>query len=370
MNDKVKILHLRQAVGGGGGADTVLLDILRLVNANFFQCTAVYLVKQGKNVDPLALAFKKNGLMLTQLSGRAWLDPVQLLELHRLIRLEKIRILHCHDSKTRLFGCLLKVFNPHLQLVATLHGWIPRRTRSRFYIALDKLLLRFFNVNIAVSAEIQQEAINVKGSHVVLLRNGVDTSLWKKGSEATRESDVLKIGFVGRLSKEKGIYEFIRIAALVAGQIPGCIFWIAGEGPEKKNIQQLVHELDVEKKVLLLGLQNRIELMRIYHQLDVLLLPSHYEGVPLTMLEAMSMGIPVVATRVGGMAEVLEGTDGGLLAEPGNLEKMAEHVLRLLRNRELAETLGRNARKLVQEQYDLAARVRTLEKYYQQVAGK
>jgi len=70
------------------------------------------------------------------------------------------------------------------------------------------------------------------------------------------------------------------------------------------------------------------------------------------------------------MAEVLEGTDGGLLAEPGNLEKMAEHVLRLLRNRELAETLGRNARKLVQEQYDLAARVRTLEKYYQQVAGK
>ncbi len=369
-NNKIKILHLRQAVGGGGGADSVLIDILRLVDTEYFDSTTAYLVKHGENIDPLARAFEREKLLLRQWPGKAWLDPAQLFEIHRFIQRKNVHILHCHDSKTRFFACLLKLSNPHLHLVSTLHGWIPRRLRSRFYIALDKLLLRFFDVNIAVSEEIRQEAIKAKGGHVVLLRNGIDTSLWKKGSEATGAKNALKCGFVGRLSREKGIHEFIRIAASVAGQTADCTFWIAGEGPEKENIQQLICELNMDKKIVLLGLKNRQELMMLYHQLDVLLLPSHHEGVPLTMLEAMSMEVPVVATRVGGMAEVLEGTDGGLLAEPGNIDEMTGHVLHLFQNKKLAKTVGSSGRRLVQEKYDLAGRVRAVEKYYRQLADQ
>jgi glycosyltransferase involved in cell wall biosynthesis len=256
MNE-IEVLHLRQAAGGGGGADIALFDTLRLFNKNFFHCSVAYMVKQFNEVAPLARAFKEEGLELTQYTGSAWFDPFQLRSLHVFIRRRKVTILHCHDSKSRVFGCLLKLLNPHLQLIATLHGWIPHRMRSRIYIALDKLSLRFFKVNIAVSDEIQQKAVQAGAKKTLLIRNGVDTSLWRPAPKQFAIHQNRIVGFVGRLSKEKGIHEFIQIAAQISKQISNCIFWIVGEGPEKENIHKLVYDLGMERRIYQLGLKNR-----------------------------------------------------------------------------------------------------------------
>jgi glycosyltransferase involved in cell wall biosynthesis len=366
----VRLLHLRQAAGGGGGADTVICQLLRRLDRQRFAAVVAYLFKRGESIAPIAELLTEADIELIELPGGRLLDPLQLYRLQQLLRRRRIDILHCHDPKADVYGALLRLFNPRLKLVSTLHTWHLQSWRSRVYIALDFLALRFFHKRIAVSEDTRQQARAGGLKDVVLMLNGVDTEFWSPNPRPEwRPGAPVTIGFVGRLSREKGVRDLVRIARQVLERYPDGEFLLAGEGPERQPAEQLAEELGVAARVRFLGLLSKAELHAFYQSLDVLLMPSYSEGVPITMLEALAMGVPVVATRAGGIGEVLTDEETALLTPVGDSDALARRLVTLIEDPARAAELSRRARELVLTRYAMTERVRQLERLYLELLG-
>jgi glycosyltransferase involved in cell wall biosynthesis len=163
---------------------------------------------------------------------------------------------------------------------------------------------------------------------------------YEQASKVTRQPAAgPRIGFVGRLSEEKSIGTLIAAFAEVHRHEPAARLTIVGTGPQEASLKTLAARLGVAPLVTFTGyLPNSFEALR---DMDVFVLPSRSEGCPIVVLEAMAMGLPVVATDVGGNPELVTGGRSGILTAPGSVEEMASAILFLIRHREAAAAMGR-----------------------------
>jgi glycosyltransferase involved in cell wall biosynthesis len=164
------------------------------------------------------------------------------------------------------------------------------------------------------------------------------------------------------LHYQKNFPLFLEVAAQVCARLPQVLFVIAGEGPERKALTDMSHKLGLAGRVRFLGFVK--EMPELYQSLDLLLLTSHFEGTPLTVLEAMAMGVPVVASHVDGVAEVLEHNRDGLLAPPGRGDIFVEEICRVLQDRGLRQQLSRAGQEKARRHYSAEAMVRQVEALY------
>jgi glycosyltransferase involved in cell wall biosynthesis len=170
------------------------------------------------------------------------------------------------------------------------------------------------------------------------------------------------IGTVGRLHRQKGHTVLIDAAALVARDFPAARFVIIGEGEERAAL---------ERKAGIVGVAQRFEMTGASHDvpfrlasMDLFVLPSLWEGLPLTLLEAMAVGVPVVATSVDGVAEVIEDGEDGLLVPPGDSSALAAAIVRLLRDPQHAHEMGSRAMEKVKIDFGVDRMVRQTEEVY------
>jgi glycosyltransferase involved in cell wall biosynthesis len=143
------------------------------------------------------------------------------------------------------------------------------------------------------------------------------------------------------LAPEKGLSFFLKAARGVLSQFPDTTFVLVGEGPERSALESLAETLNIKEKVLFTGAQR--EMPAVYASLDIFVLPSISEGMPLALLEAMAAGKSVVASRVGAIPSVITSGEHGLLVEPGNVVDLQGAILQYLRDPTLASKMGRNA---------------------------
>jgi glycosyltransferase involved in cell wall biosynthesis len=146
------------------------------------------------------------------------------------------------------------------------------------------------------------------------------------------------IGTVARLAPQKGVEYFVRAAALIHKRFPSASFAIIGDGPFRGELEALAGSLGIREQTKFLGF--RSDAMSIASTFDVFVLPSTREAFGLTLVEALSQGVPVVASDTGGIPEIIDGKTTGLLANPGNPEDIAQKVCRLLDDRDLARSLA------------------------------
>ncbi len=166
--------------------------------------------------------------------------------------------------------------------------------------------------------------------------------------------------FVGRLSEEKGIETVIKIAR----EVPDVQFKIVGKGPQEKDMHRFAHKL---KNVEFLGFRNGAELTQLYRNAMAVVIPSRVQDVfPLVMLESMRVGTPVIASRSGGIPEVIQDRHTGMLVTPSDLSEWVEAVLRIALDDNLRNQLSRNARHSVETQFNKTAHYQRLEKLYQE----
>ncbi len=176
--------------------------------------------------------------------------------------------------------------------------------------------------------------------------------------------------YVGRLSKEKGVKYLLKAMIDITKKIPTVHLNITGSGPEKENLEELIKELKLEKKVSFIGQVPNKEIEWYYKISNILIVPSICEEVfPLVGIEAMSVGRPVIASRVGGIPEWLDDGKTGFLVDPGNPPQIAEKVIQLFTNRKLMEKMGENGRKKA-EQFDIKNHIKKIETIYQEVIDK
>ncbi len=280
-----------------------------------------------------------------------------------VIKQHRIDVIHANLANAHtLAGVVGRLTNT--PTVATIHS------RSLWIQELSVTRLTGMNlVTVCQEAYAGALACGIAPENLSLIPNGVDTvrfSPSRSGQEFRMslgiDPDTTLVGFVGRLSWEKGPDKFVQVAQRIGQHLPNVHFAMVGEGPVEPDIRDLLAQTGMEDRVHLAGLRRDIE--DVYPAFDLLIQTSRSEAMPLALLEAMASGVPVVAIAVGGVAEVVEGGTTGLLVSPGDWpgvsspypgdwEGIAAASLDLLRNPERLVRMRRACRERAERLYDL-----------------
>lgn len=202
------------------------------------------------------------------------------------------------------------------------------------------------SVASSVSQELSEYGLNPKDIEVI--GNGVDENLFCPVQNKTGAKYIL---YTGRLSYRKGLFDFVECGINICSRYPDINFKLTGKGPLFDKLKGIIHESGYEDRFEFLGHVEKTKLIELYQNATIFILPSHYEGLPTTLLEAMSCGLPVVATSVSGNLDVIESGKNGILVPIKSPDKMAEAVSSLLNSESLRIELGIAARKAIEQKF-------------------
>jgi len=250
------------------------------------------------------------------------------------------------------------------------HPLIHPKFLSPFYLKVVKTII---NLLTTTSEDLKKRALK-KGfpPRIVAIPQGVDLERFDsniKGEETRRQLGVSKESIVlsvAQLIPRKGLIYLIRAVPEVLKSVPNVKFIIAGEGPERPKLEEEIKQLGVGNAVRLVGGAPYDMVPKFYAATDVFVLPTLYDAMPHAVYEAMAMEKPVVATRVGGIPEVIENGSDGLLVDSMKPDEIAKAIITLLKNRELATRLGKNALKKIKEGYTWEKIVQQYEQAYKE----
>lgn len=274
-------------------------------------------------------------------------------EIRDIIDQNEFSIVHTHGSKAKFLGRLAAAHaKTPVKIVQTVHGWSFFDTMSplhkAFYSVLERFGYKYADSNIVVSPHDIRKGVNWgigKPEDYQLIRSGVEFDAFfaqRNNKISARKRlgippDYPVVGTVIRLASQKHPEAIVDVAERVKVSIPNVQFVIVGDGPMDNYIRHYIAERNLSDNFLMLG--SRKDVAEILPAFDVFLLTSRSEGLPRAMLEALAVKIPVVATDVGGIAELINGLKNGFLCSHGDTDCLANGVLTLLASPELRDSL-------------------------------
>ena len=352
------VAHVLSSLAIGGGERVAL----ELAGGQTDARHRVMVVSLAPGPDgPLAEAFDARGVPVHRVAKRSGLDPTLALRLAALFRREGVHVVHTHNRLPLVYGAAAGRLAGAV-VVHTRHG--PGRG-TRGQRVLWRGAGRLLHAYVAVSPELLDLARALRAcdpAKLSVIENGIDVDRFATTPDvrrASRESlgipqDAFVIGAVGRLSPEKEFPWLVRAAAPMLGA--GVRLIIVGGGAQEAAIRSEVSAQRVEPYVLLPGARNDVP--RYTAAMDVFVLSSSMEGLPLAVLEAMAAGLPVVATAVGGLPNLIEDGKNGFLVPPGNDNAMRDRLLALRDDLATARAVGERGRALARERYSREQMVR------------
>jgi glycosyltransferase involved in cell wall biosynthesis len=353
----LKVLHLISSRGLYGAERIVINLIAAMDRRRFVHHLALLRVEKNPNTEFVEAVREKQAVPHIVLC-RKWIDMEALRQVKKLIKQERIDIVHCHEMKGRLYG-LLATIGTKARIITTNHNWIRSDFLVSCFESLDAFYIRFFPKIIAVSPEVRElmRRYLIPGNKINVIINGIDMDEFrqdKAGGNMIRKElridrNIPLIGAFGRISPEKGQKYLIAAAVQVLKIFPEARFLIVGDGFQGEAMKEYATNLGISDRVIFAGFRKNIS--AFYSALDLFVLPSILEGTPMALLEAMSAKTPVIATRVGGVGRIIQNGQNGLLVSPANSEELAEAIIRLLQNSVEADNLSKNALCTISEKY-------------------
>lgn len=317
--------------------------------------------------------------------------PVAVIDEHKYSFLQIVKIaaeivisrqaevLHSHRYKENLVAANIKRRGHPVQLVQTVHGVQERLTgiKSLKIAAYGKLnefiSRRYFDRILAVSRDIKEQLTAVYGQAAMChIANAIDLDRVTTVKSATEireglgiQSDELVVGAVGRMVAIKGFDIFLRVAQVVLQSSPKTKFVLVGDGPESESLKKLCGDLGILEQVVFAGFRD--DILDVMNAMDVFLMTSWHEGIPVALLEAMALEKPTVATAVGGIKEVLENGESGLTASAGDTAALAGHCETLLKSPDDRLAMGRRARLRVETEFSSEQQSQKLYRVYKEL---
>ncbi len=352
-------MRVLQLISSGGyyGAEAVVVNLSKSLHAVGATCTVgVFDNAHSSNLEVAEVAEREGlGVELIRCQGRADWNAVRSIQ--EFAKRERIDVTHAHGYKAQIYGYLAVRSLPG-QLVATCHGYHSRfsengrRTaadiRQQIYATMDRALLRRFDQIVATSGILADSlrSAGIADEKLTVISNGVDL----QGFESPIPADDLQrlkrgrlaIGLVGRLTDGKGHRQLFAAMKDILIQHPAVLVFVLGEGPMRSGLERLALELGIEQSVVFTGKRN--DMPSVYAALDIVTLPSLFEGMPMVILEALAACKPVVATRVGAVPDVILNEDTGLLIEPGDVPALGRALTRLIADAALRQSLAEKGR--------------------------
>lgn len=370
----LRILELRDTHEIGGPGKTILETYRAIDRTRFSMHLGVFLTRKESGDTPFVRAARDCGLPVHLIQGRHQFDPSMIWRVAELVRRLDIDVVHAHEVKSDVIAYLASWIR-RVPIVTTAHGWIGNTARQKAFIALDRHVVGRYHAVLVVSSRMREEvlAAGVPERRVRLLRNGIVLENYRR--EAWRGSLQALLGrslegpvivSVGRLSPEKGHADLIEALAIVRGRGATVSAVLAGDGPSRRALEEQIAALGLTGHVAMPGYIR--EPQRVLADADLMVLPSHTEGLPNAALEALAMEVPVLATRVGGTPEVIVDGATGFLVPPRAPRAIAEGIDRFLADRAGWNRTAMAGRLRVGEHFDFGVRTRALERIYLDVA--
>jgi len=375
METKINIMHLRVVKGTGGGPEKTILLSAETIDKKRFNMLIVYIAHHKDLSYAITEKVKGKEINFIQLWENFRFDIGPVLKLINIVKKYSIHIIHSHDYKSDVLAWLVRLAT-HVKIISTVHGWIGNSFKERMYNMIDRFVLRRFDRIIVVDEHIRDMLLRgkVRPSKIVKVHNAIDYDEYKRDptagdvrGELNIDESMPVIGFVGRLSPEKDLpVLFMAMKRLLAG-MPDVRCIIVGDGPIRNWLEDYCKKVGIGEYVKFLGL--RWDTKRLYQTMNVFVLPSKTEGIPNAVLEAMAMEVPVIATDIGGVGEIIDHNEDGILINPGDVGSLEFYLKKVLTDKEYREMLVTNARKKIIRNFSFLGRMQKVEKIYYKALG-
>lgn len=310
--------------------------------------------------------YRVNQLPVNALDFTTWVMQLNMALAEKSIELAKFRqydIVHAHDWLVAYAARFLKGAQK-LPLVATIHATEVGRNQGlhndlQHYINSVEWWLTYEAWRVIVCSkhmygEVQHQ-FQLPQDKLDIIPNGIDPAEFQLSGDSNRYQGPKVIFYVGRLVREKGVQILIEAMPRILDRQPNTRLIIAGKGPMREHLGNIVRQLAIEDKVDFVGFVDDRARNQYYHQASVAVFPSLYEPFGIVALEGMATKTPVVVSDTGGLGEIITHGVNGLKALPGNVDSLAVNILAALETKGLAQTLVNNASKLIREKYDWQA---------------
>lgn len=338
----IKVLHLIDS-GGLYGAEIMLLNLVEEQVKAGLKPMILSAGTPSEGEKPLEVEAKKRGLPIMPFRMKAGLNLLKGFEVVKFAKKEGYDILHSHGYKFDILLGFLPKFIRRIPVVTTIHGFspAPKFTKISIYQWLDKIVIKNFERIVFVNKYMlsQEYFKDINANDISVINNGINVNReidkMKEQENWVPDEDVSKfvangkplLGTICRLSPGKGVQDLIDAFFHVSKELPGAKLLIVGDGGYKAQLEEQVVNLNLSEKVKLVGYSSNA-----YYYLtkfDMFILPSHSEGLPMVLLEAMLSESLILATNVGGIPEVLRDGQLGSLVSPKDPQALNERIIEL-----------------------------------------
>jgi glycosyltransferase involved in cell wall biosynthesis len=381
---RIKVLRVIARLNMGGPALHVAYLTAGLAKRGYDTTLVAGSLARGED----SMAFVADGLDIDVVRidelGRE-ISPLRDLratfQLARLIRRERPQILHTHTAKAGTVGrvaALLAGSRRPPIIVHTFHGHVLRGyfgpVRSWFFRILERRLAAGTTALIAVSPQVRDDLVSLgvaPSDRFVVVRLGIEleqrVASEQNGRAESRRylgipADRFAVGWIGRMTAVKRTDDVLVAFKRLRDEGVDAVLCMVGDGPDRVQLERRAHELGVIRDTLFLGYQE--DVAPFYSAFDALVLPSSNEGTPVSAIEALAAGRPVVATRVGGIPDVVRNGEDGFLVETGDTVELAARLAQLARDPELRDRMGQQGRERVLPRYAVDRLVDDVDRLY------
>lgn len=368
---KIRILRLIARLNIGGPSIQAILLSSELNNSEFSTLLVTGVIEKDEG-DMIYLA-QKHGIIPTIIPemGREihWYDDlITLVKLIKIIRNYKPDIIHTHTAKAGTIGRLAAILTRIPVCIHTFHGHVFSgyfsSKKNRFFILIERFLAKFTQIIVAISPN---QKLDLSCKYKIATQNkfkviplGLDLepllSLSTENMDSKTDfglnTDCKVVSIIGRLVPIKNHELFIKSANLLVNQYKAEVqFLIVGDGECRSEIQQRVKENNLTERIHFIGWQS--DMVKVYQVSDIVVLTSRNEGTPVSLIEAMAAGKPVVSTNVGGVKDVVSDGITGFVTPSNNEKILSKKILLLLNDKKLREQFGKEARKKAGENFSI-----------------
>jgi glycosyltransferase involved in cell wall biosynthesis len=347
-----KILHM---IGGGeiGGAEELVFTLLKMTDPSKYEVHLVCLCP-----GPFAELVDKAGFPATVIPMRHRIDLSKIRDVRHYIRNQQIDLVHTHGVRANLIG-RSAAKREGIPIVTTFHSMLRYDYDSPWKVLIARLLTmctnHYTNRFIAISHAIEEDLLemHIPADKIQVIHSGLDIAKFtspQNPDEIRRQlglnSDCITFTMVARLHPVKGQRYFLQAACQLLDAGIKTQFLLIGEGIDRPRLEAQVRELGLGSAVRMPGYYRNIA--DIYEVTDILCVPSLMEGLGLVILEGMYFGVPIIASNVGGIPELIEDGKSGILIPPADVQALFETMYRLAVNPDLAQTLAHQGKQRVQ----------------------
>jgi len=366
---KVRVLHVIPSFGTGG-AERLVVDLIKYADKQNFDVAGVSLYPEMYTI--LNKEVKENGLHVFYLDKHKGLDISIIPKLRGVFKVFRPDVVHTHLYVLKYVLPAAKLEHVPV-IVHTIHNVADKEVNS-FGKFLNYFGFKYCGVvPVSISREVAETVHRFYGRGIrsPIIYNGIPVESFSEPSRVynrAKSENFVRIIHIGRFSPQKNHKLLLEAFSLALCCSSDLRLWLVGDGELRPDVEELANKLGIEDKVAFLGV--RSDIPELLAQADIFVLSSNWEGMPLSVLEAMASGKPVIATAVGGVPELVENGTTGILVPPADPDALANAIVSLAKDPEKRASLGAMAQIVAKEQFDISRTARGYEELYIKLLGE